>query len=130
MLAADARIHCLRDPTRGGLATTLNEIALQSQVGIEIDEAKVPVLESVQAACELLGLDPLYAANEGKCVAVVPPEAAPALLESMRGHIYGREAVIIGRITADDKRRVVLRTRLGARRALSMLTGAQLPRIC
>jgi len=130
MLATGLPIHCLRDPTRGGLATTLNEIAAQSHVGIEIDEAEVPVPETVQAACELLGLDPLYAANEGKLVAFVPPEAAPALLESMRRHPYGREAAVIGSVTADDKARVVLRTRLGARRALSMLTGAQLPRIC
>ncbi len=130
MLATDARIHCLRDPTRGGLATTLNEIALQSQVGIEIEEARVPVPESVQAACELLGLDPLYAANEGKLVAIVPPEAEPALLGAMRGHPHGQEATVIGHVTADHQGRVILETRLGAHRALSMLTGAQLPRIC
>jgi hydrogenase expression/formation protein HypE len=130
MLASDKRIHCLRDPTRGGLATTLNEIASQSQVGILIEEARVPVPESVQAACELLGLDPLYAANEGKLVAIVPPEASPAVLEAMRGHRYGRETEVIGQVTAEHRGRVVLRTRLGAHRALSMLTGAQLPRIC
>ncbi len=130
MLSTGPRIHCLRDPTRGGLATTLNEIAVQSQVGIEIDEAKVPISESVQAACELLGLDPLYAANEGRLVAIVPPEAEPALLEAMRSHPCGREAAVIGHVTADHKGRVVMNTRLGAHRALSMLSGGQLPRIC
>ena len=130
MLQADAHIHCLRDPTRGGLATTLNELALQSQVGIVIEEASVPVPEGVQAACELLGLDPLYAANEGKLVAIVPPEAEATVLSAMRQHPYGREAVTIGRVTAAHPGRVVLRTVLGAHRVLDMLSGAQLPRIC
>ena len=130
MLKADTRIHCLRDPTRGGLATTLNEIAAQSHVGIEIEEASVPVPESVKAACELLGLDPLYAANEGKLVAVVPPEAETPVLEAMRGHPYGQDVAVIGRITSAHPGRVVLHTMLGAKRILDMLTGAQLPRIC
>lgn len=130
MLDADSRIHCLRDPTRGGLATTLNELALQSGVGIEIEESLIPVPESVQAACEMLGIDPLYAANEGKLVAIVPPEAEASVLAAMRGHAYGSETQVIGRVTSEHPHRVVLRTRYGARRILDMLTGAQLPRIC
>jgi hydrogenase expression/formation protein HypE len=130
MLQADRRIHCLRDPTRGGLATTLNELAAQSQIGIEIEEASVPVPEGVRAACELLGLDALYAANEGKLVAMVPPEAEGAILSAMRNHRYGAEATTIGRITSEHAGRVVLHTMLGAHRLLDMLSGAQLPRIC
>ena len=130
MLKADHRIHCLRDPTRGGLATTLVELAAQSQVGIEIEEASVPVPESVLAVCELLGIDPLYAANEGKLVAVVPPDAAPAILEAMRSHRFGQQAVMIGSVTSARSGRVVLHTTLGAHRVLDMLAGAQLPRIC
>ncbi|MBC7263005.1 MAG: hydrogenase expression/formation protein HypE [Chloroflexi bacterium] len=130
MLKADARIHCLRDPTRGGLATTLNELATQSQVGIEIEEACIPVPEGVKAACELLGLDPLYVANEGKLVAIVPPPAEDSVLAAMHGHQYGQQAAVIGRVTSAHPRRVVLRTTLGAHRVLEMLTGAQLPRIC
>ncbi|MBC7262209.1 MAG: hydrogenase expression/formation protein HypE [Chloroflexi bacterium] len=130
MLQADTRIHCLRDPTRGGLATTLNELAAQSQVGIEIEEARVPIPESVQAACELLGIDAFYVANEGKLVAIVAPEAESAVLTAMHQHPYGREAVAIGRVTAAHPGRVVLHTSLGAHRVLDMLAGAQLPRIC
>jgi hydrogenase expression/formation protein HypE len=130
MLAADPRIHCLRDPTRGGLATTLNEIAGQSGVGIEIEEPLVPIPESVQAACDLLGIDPLYVANEGKLVAVVPPQACEALLQAMQRHPYGRAACVIGRLTSEHAGRVVLKTRFGGRRILDMLSGAQLPRIC
>jgi len=130
MLKADIRIHCLRDPTRGGLATVLSEFAAQSQVGVEIEEASVPVPEGVRAACELLGLDPLYAANEGKLVAIVPLEAESSVLEAMRSHAYGQEAVVIGHITSAHPGRVVLHTTLGANRILDMLTGAQLPRIC
>jgi len=130
MLQADLRIRCLRDPTRGGLATTLNEIAGQSEVGIEIEESNVPVPESVRAGCELLGLDPMYVANEGKLVAVVPPGSASSFLAAMRSHRYGRQAEVIGQVTAAHSGRVVLRTMLGARRVLDMLTGAQLPRIC
>lgn len=130
MLEADVRIHCLRDPTRGGLATTLNEIAMQSRVGIEIEETSIPVPESVQAACELLGLDPLYAANEGKLVAIVPPQAEASILAAAHSHPYGQGATAIGRITAAHPGRVVLHTVFGANRVLEMLTGAQLPRIC
>ena len=123
-------IHCLRDPTRGGLATTLNELAAQSGVGIDINETAIPVREAVRAACELLGLDPLYVANEGKAVVVVAPEAAQATLTAVRAHKYGREAAIIGRITAGHPGRVVLRTALGTSRLVDMLVGEQLPRIC
>jgi hydrogenase expression/formation protein HypE len=123
-------IHCLRDPTRGGLATTLNEVAGRSGVGIEIEECAVPVRDAVRAACELLGLDPLYVANEGKLVAFVAPEMAGVVLDAMRVHEYGREAAVIGEVTAEHAGRVVLRTLLGARRVLDMLVGEQLPRIC
>jgi hydrogenase expression/formation protein HypE len=130
MLNVDRRIHCLRDPTRGGLATVLNELAMQSQVGIEIEESLVPIPEGVRAACELLGLDPLYAANEGKLVAIVPPEIESSMLKAMHGHRFGREAVSIGRVTAAHPGHVILHTPLGANRIVGMLTGAQLPRIC
>ncbi len=130
MLHVDTRIHCLRDPTRGGLATTLNEIAEQSQVGIEVEECCMPIPESVRAGCELLGLDPLYVANEGKLVAVVPPDAESPMLAAMRSHRYGQDAITIGRVTSAHPGRVVLHTTLGASRLLDMLSGAQLPRIC
>jgi hydrogenase expression/formation protein HypE len=123
-------VRCLRDPTRGGLATTLNELAARSEVGIEIDEGAVPVREAVRGACELLGLDPLYVANEGKVVAIVAPEAVPAALAAFRAHRFGGDAAVIGRVSADHPHRVVVRTALGARRILGMLVGEQLPRIC
>ena len=123
-------IRCLRDPTRGGLATSLNELAVRSVVGIEIEEAAVPVRDAVRGACELLGLDPLYVANEGKLVLVVAPETADAALATLRGHEYGRDATMIGRVVEGHPSRVVLRTALGARRVVGMLAGEQLPRIC
>jgi hydrogenase expression/formation protein HypE len=123
-------VHCLRDPTRGGLATTLNELADRAGVGIEIDESAIPIRESVRGACELLGLDPLYVANEGKLVAIVAPEGAGVALASLRGHPYGRRAAVIGRVVEDHPKRVVLRTPLGTRRVVDMLAGEQLPRIC
>jgi hydrogenase expression/formation protein HypE len=123
-------IRCLRDPTRGGLATTLNEVAGRSGVGIEIEEHAIPVEDAVRAACELLGLDPLYVANEGKLVAFVAPEAADRVLAAMRTHEYGRRAAVIGRATAEHTGRVVLRTPLGTRRIVDLLVGEQLPRIC
>ena len=132
LLAALPRgtVHCLRDPTRGGLATALNELAAQSGVGLEIEETAVPVCETVRGACELLGLDPLYVANEGKLVAIVTPEAAESALAALRAHEHGREAALIGRVTEDHPGRVVLRTALGARRVVDMLVGELLPRIC
>jgi hydrogenase expression/formation protein HypE len=123
-------IRCLRDPTRGGLATALNELAARSHVGVEIDEAALPVRKPVRAACELLGLDPLYVANEGKLVAIVAQEAADAALATLRAHRYGREATTVGRVTEAHAGRVALRTTLGARRVVDMLAGEQLPRIC
>ncbi|NIV35760.1 MAG: hydrogenase expression/formation protein HypE [Anaerolineae bacterium] len=123
-------VRCLRDPTRGGLATALNELATRSQVGVEIDEEALPVREPVRAACELLGLDPLYVANEGKLVAIVAHEAADVALATLRSHCNGREAAIIGRVKESHPGRVVLQTALGARRLLDMLVGEQLPRIC
>jgi hydrogenase expression/formation protein HypE len=123
-------LHCLRDPTRGGLATALNELAKRSDVGIEIEEGAVPVRDAVRGACELLGLDPLYVANEGKLAAIVAPDAAGTALEALRAHEYGKEASVIGRVTDAHAGRVVLRTVLGARRIVDMLVGEQLPRIC
>jgi hydrogenase expression/formation protein HypE len=130
MLDAGGPIHCLRDPTRGGLATTLNEIAGQSGVEIRIEEARIPVSEGVRAACEMLGLDPLYVANEGKLVAFVAPEAAGRVFEAMRRHPYGRQAALIGHVASGHPGRVVMKTPFGAHRILDMLSGAQLPRIC
>jgi hydrogenase expression/formation protein HypE len=123
-------LRTLRDPTRGGLATALNELAGRSSTGIEILETAVPVREAVRGACELLGLDPLYVANEGKLIAIVAPEAAEGALATLRAHQYGREAAIIGRVVDEHPGRVVLRTPLGARRVVDMLVGEQLPRIC
>lgn len=130
MIRACPNIHVLRDPTRGGLATTLNELAAQSGVGIEIDEALVPVHEPVRAASELLGLDPLYVANEGKLVAIVEGRDASRVLGVMRSQRYAEEAAVIGRVVADHPARVVLHSLLGTRRLLDMLAGEQLPRIC
>ena len=130
MLEASSRIHCLRDPTRGGLAATLNEIAGQSQVKIVIEETKIPVREEVLAACEMLGLDPLYMANEGKLVAIVPPSDADAVLKAMRNNRYGKNAVILGEVVPGEPGRVAMKTRLGTSRVVDMLSGAALPRIC
>jgi len=128
--AAGAAVHAMRDPTRGGLASTLNEIALASDVGIEIDEASLPVRQEVQSACELLGLDPVYVANEGKAVFFVAPEAADRVLEVLRAHPLGRQAARIGQVTAAHKRMLVARTAMGANRVIPMQIGEQLPRIC
>lgn len=123
-------LHVMRDPTRGGLATVLNEIASQSGVGMGITEEAIPLKEAVKGACELLGYDPLYLANEGKMVAVVAGGAADDALEAMRSHPLGRESAIIGEVTADRPGRVVLHTSLGGRRLVDRLTGDMLPRIC
>ncbi|WP_310626883.1 hydrogenase expression/formation protein HypE [Limnohabitans sp.] len=132
MLAAApaGAVHVLRDPTRGGLATTLNEIARQSGVGVVLQEAAIPVLPQVDAACELLGLDPLYVANEGKLVAVVAPEAADAVLAAMRAHPCGHAAARIGEVTVDPHQFVQMHTRFGGTRVVDWLSGEQLPRIC
>ncbi|MFC1916803.1 hydrogenase expression/formation protein HypE [Chloroflexota bacterium] len=130
MLEASSLIHSLRDPTRGGLASTLNEFATQSKVGIRIVEDSIPVLEAVSAACELLGFDPLYVANEGKLVAVVPRADAEKVLAKMRQNQYGGQAAIIGEVVARHTGRVVMTTRLGASRVIDMLVGELLPRIC
>lgn len=130
MLQASSRIHCLRDPTRGGLATTLNELAAQSKVGIKVEEDEIPVREEVRAACEMLGFDPLYVANEGKLVAIVAPEDAEALLETMRQNTYGKDAAIIGEVRQERPGSVVMKTTLGASRIVDMLVGDLLPRIC
>ena len=123
-------LHVLRDPTRGGLATTLNEIARQSQVGMLLREADIPVLPQVTAACELLGLDPLYVANEGKLIAVVAPEVADTLLAAMRAHPLGQGAQRIGTVVEDAHGFVQMETCFGGRRVVDWLSGEQLPRIC
>jgi len=130
MLDASHNIRCMRDPTRGGLATALNEIALASQVGIEIREDDIPVRGEVRGVCEMLGLDPLYVANEGKLIATVPEGEADIVLGAMHAHPYGREARCIGRVTADYPGRVILHTALGKKRVVNMLFCDQLPRIC
>ncbi|MBC8512590.1 MAG: hydrogenase expression/formation protein HypE [Dehalococcoidia bacterium] len=130
MLEASSQIHCLRDPTRGGLATTLNEFAKQSGVGIRIEEEKIPVHDGVRAACELLGFDPLYVANEGKLVAVVDSQDTDRILASMKRNPHGVDASIIGEVTEERRGRVIIKTRLGASRIVDMLSGELLPRIC
>jgi hydrogenase expression/formation protein HypE len=132
MLAAvpEGSVRTLRDPTRGGLATTLNEIARQSGVGMLLQEAAIPVKPQVEAACELLGLDPLYVANEGKLIAVCAPEVADALLAVMRAHPLGGDAARIGTVSADPHHFVQMETRFGGRRVVDWLSGEQLPRIC
>lgn len=123
-------IHCLRDATRGGLAAVLNELAAASRVGIEFDEQAVPVQTEVRAACEMLGLDPFYIANEGKLVAIVPEEAAEGVLAGLRAHEYGREAAVIGRVVAEHPGLVTAKTGIGGRRVVDLPAGELLPRIC
>jgi hydrogenase expression/formation protein HypE len=130
MLDTGGELHCLRDPTRGGVATALCEIARQSGVGIVLDEAAIVVRDPVRGVCELLGLDPLYVANEGKLLAVVAPGDADRVLGGMRARADGRDAQIIGVVVEDPERLVVLKTRIGGRRIVDMLQGDQLPRIC
>jgi hydrogenase expression/formation protein HypE len=130
MLDSGVEIRCLRDPTRGGLASTLNEFASSSGVGIRIEEDSIPVQEAVQAACELLGFDPLYVANEGKLVAVVAADGAGKLLDIMRRNCYGAESAVIGEVVSEHRGRVVMKTSMGASRIVDMLVGEQLPRIC
>ena len=130
LAAAGAAVHAMRDPTRGGLASTLNEISQSSGVGVEIDEPSLPVRPQVQSACELLGLDPVYVANEGKAVFFVAPEAAEQVLAVLRAHPLGCDAARIGRVTAEHKRMLVARTAMGANRVIPTQIGEQLPRIC
>ena len=130
MLQVSSAIRCMRDPTRGGLSSALNEIAEQSQVGIELDETTIPVREEVKGACEMLGLDPLYVANEGKLVAIVEASAADELVEVMRKHPLGKDTRIIGTVGDRNVGMVTMRTALGTTRIVDMLAGDQLPRIC
>jgi len=130
MVAVVPELHCLRDPTRGGLGSALNEIAQQSGVGMRLREAAIPVHEPVRALCEFLGLDPLYVANEGKLLAICPAECADPLLAAMRAHPLGREAAIIGTVATDAHGFVEMETVFGGRRLVDWLSGEQLPRIC
>jgi len=130
LAAAGTALHAMRDPTRGGLASTLNEIAQASGVGIAIDETKIPVRSEVQSACELLGLDPVYVANEGKAVFFIAPETAERVLAVLRAHPLGRDAAQIGQVTAEHKGMLIARTVMGANRVIPMQIGEQLPRIC
>lgn len=130
MISAVPNLHCLRDPTRGGIATTLNELALQSQVGFIINETKVPIRTEVASACELLGLDVMYVANEGKLLAICAPEDSARLLAVMRAHPHGAHAEIIGEVVHDPRSFVQLQTSTGGMRMMDWLAGEQLPRIC
>jgi len=130
ILDSSGRVHVLRDPTRGGVGTTLNEIAVQSRVGVEIDEESVPYREEVSGICEILGLDPLYLANEGKVVVFVDNRDVERVFENMRSHARGRDARIIGRVVENHPGKVVMNTKVGGKRIVDMLSGEQLPRIC
>ena len=130
MLEISTELHVLRDPTRGGVASALNEIAKAAQVGLVLHERQLPVAEAVQSACELLGLDPIYVANEGKLLAIVPPEIAEPVLECIQRHPYGAQAAIIGEVTEQHPGLVVSKTGLGGTRVVDMQVGEQLPRIC
>ncbi len=123
-------VHVLRDPTRGGVTSAVTEIAQAAKVGVQLEEAAIPIREEVKGACEILGLDPLYVANEGKLLAVVPPDAAEAVLAALRAHPLGQEAARIGEVVSDHPGFVTMRTRVGGRRVVDMLSGEQLPRIC
>lgn len=130
LAAGGGDVHVLRDPTRGGVSSALNEIADAAGLSIVLDEKKIPVNDAVRGACEILGLDPLYVANEGKCLAVVAPEAADAVLAAMRAHSLGAEAAIVGDVREDPKHGLHLRSAIGSMRIVGMLSGEQLPRIC
>lgn len=130
ILQTSQNVHVLRDPTRGGLGTTLNEIAQQSNVGIRLIEERVPIREGVSVACEMLGYDPLYVANEGKLVAIVGRDDADRVVQAMRRQPYGEQATIIGEITAEPQGKVLMKTAIGGTRVVSMLMGELLPRIC
>jgi hydrogenase expression/formation protein HypE len=130
MLEVSRRIHVLRDPTRGGAASALNEIACQSEAAVVLEEDRIPVRPPVKAACELLGFDPLYVANEGKALVIVHPDDAGAVLEVMRDHRCGRDAALIGRVEAAPRGRLLMETGLGSTRVVDVLAGEMLPRIC
>jgi hydrogenase expression/formation protein HypE len=130
LLKACEDVHVLRDPTRGGVASALNEIASQAEVGMLIHEARIPIAEEVSGACEILGLDPLYIANEGKLLAFVPADDAERALDALHAHPYGRDAAIIGEVVGEHPGMVAMETRIGGRRLVDMLSGEQLPRIC
>jgi hydrogenase expression/formation protein HypE len=130
IFAVTQDVHVLRDPTRGGISSALVEIAQSAGVGVLLDEAAIPISEEVKGACEILGLDPLYVANEGKLLAVVPPEEADAVLAALRRHPLGEHAAIIGEVTPDHRGFVLMKTRIGGSRVVDMLSGEQLPRIC
>jgi hydrogenase expression/formation protein HypE len=130
VMMAAGKIHCLRDATRGGLAAVLNELAGSSRVGIEFNEMKVPIRPEVNAACEMLGLDPLYIANEGKLVAILPEDVAKNILSAMRGHEKGKDAAIIGRVVSDHSGLVTAKTSIGGMRVVDVPAGELLPRIC
>jgi len=130
LTASGVEIHVLRDPTRGGVASALNEIASASRVAIALDEEALPVPENVRAACEMLGLDPLYVANEGILLAIVPEADATRALDTLRSHALGRDSAVIGRVTGQPAATVILRTALGGTRIVDLLPGDQLPRIC
>jgi hydrogenase expression/formation protein HypE len=128
--AAGGAVHAMRDPTRGGLASTLNEIAAASNVGMALDERAIPVRPDVRSACELLGLDPVYVANEGKAVFIVAPESADVVISALQAHPLGGDAARIGTVTSDHPRMLVARTAMGANRVIAIPVGEQLPRIC
>ena len=130
LAAGGSGVHVLRDPTRGGVSSATNEIAEAARVGMLLDERAIPIREEVRGACEILGLDPLYVANEGKAIAIVAPEAAAAVLAAMRAHPLGREAADVGEVTAGPAGRVTMRSRVGGMRIVDMMSGEQLPRIC
>ena len=130
MLAVEKDIHVLRDPTRGGVTSALTEIAQTAGVGMHLDESQIPISEEVKGACEILGLDPLYVANEGKLLAIVPSDSADCVLNAMRSHPLGAEAALIGHVTGDTSGVVTMKTRIGGTRIVDVLSGEQLPRIC
>jgi hydrogenase expression/formation protein HypE len=130
MLEACPSIRCMRDPTRGGVSSALNELADASRVGVRIRQASIPMRPEVSGACEMLGLDPLYVANEGKLIAVIPAEATERVLAAMRRHPLGRDAAEIGEVVDDHAGMVVMESLVGGERVVTMLAGEQLPRIC
>jgi hydrogenase expression/formation protein HypE len=130
LLDACPEVHVLRDPTRGGVTSALTEIAQSANRGVILQEAAIPIREEVKGACEILGLDPLYVANEGKLIAIVSPEDEKAALAALRRNSLGKEAAVIGEITSEHPGFVVMKTRVGGTRVVDMLSGEQLPRIC